>query len=74
MCNSQIFSFYVYFCLILTKQNIPFFKNSKPINLNNPAKRIIVEIQFLFVAFGASELAPLLIDIDPAVVLFICKI
>jgi len=45
-------------------------QNSKPINLNNPAKRIIVGIQFLFVAFGATVLVPLLIDIDPAVALF----
>jgi len=45
-------------------------QNSKPINLNNPAKRVIVGIQFLFVAFGATVLVPLLIDIDPAVALF----
>ena len=45
-------------------------QNSKPIDLNNPAKRIIVGIQFLFVAFGATVLVPLLIDIDPAIALF----
>ena len=45
-------------------------QNSKPINLSNPAKRIVVGIQFLFVAFGATVLVPLLIDIDPAVALF----
>jgi len=44
--------------------------NSEPINLANPAKRIVVGIQFLFVAFGATVLVPLLIDIDPAVALF----
>ncbi len=33
-------------------------------------KRIIVGIQFLFVAFGATVLVPLLIDIDPSVALF----
>jgi uracil permease len=40
------------------------------INLTNPFKRIIVGIQFLFVAFGATVLVPLLIDVDPAVALF----
>ena len=49
---------------------MPTSQNSKSINLNNPAKRIIVGIQFLFVAFGATVLVPLLIDIDPAVALF----
>ncbi len=39
-------------------------------NLNNPVKRVIIGIQFLFVAFGATVLVPLLIDIDPAVALF----
>ena len=36
----------------------------------NPTKRIIIGIQFLFVAFGATVLVPLLIDIDPAIALF----
>lgn len=40
------------------------------IQLNSPAKRIVIGIQFLFVAFGATVLVPLLIDIDPAVALF----
>jgi len=40
------------------------------INLDNPVKRVLVGIQFLFVAFGATVLVPLLIDIDPAVALF----
>ncbi|SNR75549.1 uracil permease [Lutibacter agarilyticus] len=40
------------------------------INLNNPIKRTLVGIQFLFVAFGATVLVPLLIDIDPSVALF----
>ncbi len=34
------------------------------------SKRIIVGIQFLFVAFGATVLVPLLVGIDPAVALF----
>src|SRR5680860_663384 len=42
----------------------------KSINLKNPVKRIVVGIQFLFVAFGATVLVPLLIDVDPAVALF----
>lgn len=45
-------------------------QNSESINLEHPAKRLIVGIQFLFVAFGATVLVPLLIDIDPAVALF----
>ena len=40
------------------------------INLDNPIKRVLVGIQFLFVAFGATVLVPLLIDIDPSVALF----
>jgi len=36
----------------------------------NLTKRIIIGVQFLFVAFGATVLVPLLIDIDPAVALF----
>ena len=38
-------------------------------NLSRP-KRIIIGIQFLFVAFGATVLVPLLVGIDPAVALF----
>jgi uracil permease len=45
-------------------------KKSEIINLNNPIKRTLVGIQFLFVAFGATVLVPLLIDIDPSVALF----
>jgi uracil permease len=33
-------------------------------------KRIIIGVQFLFVAFGATVLVPLLVGIDPAVALF----
>lgn len=39
-------------------------------NFDNPAKRIIIGIQFLFVAFGATVLVPLLVGIDPSVALF----
>ncbi len=41
-----------------------------PSHIANPMKRIIVGVQFLFVAFGATVLVPLLIDIDPSVALF----
>lgn len=44
-------------------------ENSAP-NFDNPAKRIIIGIQFLFVAFGATVLVPLLVGIDPSVALF----
>ncbi len=42
-------------------------KNS---HLQNPIKRTLLGIQFLFVAFGATVLVPLLVGIDPAVALF----
>lgn len=45
-------------------------QNSNSTDIKNPFKRIIVGIQFLFVAFGATVLVPLLIDIDPSVALF----
>ena len=45
-------------------------EEQETINLDNPIKRILVGIQFLFVAFGATVLVPLLIDIDPSVALF----
>ena len=51
-------------------QTPPTPPQQKAINLKNPAKRIVVGIQFLFVAFGATVLVPLLIDVDPAVALF----
>jgi len=38
--------------------------------ISNTPKRILVGIQFLFVAFGATVLVPLLIGIDPSVALF----
>jgi len=47
-----------------TSQNQTFTDTS------NPTKRIIIGIQFLFVAFGATVLVPLLINIDPSVALF----
>ncbi len=39
-------------------------------HLQNPTKRMLLGVQFLFVAFGATVLVPLLVGIDPAVALF----
>jgi uracil permease len=39
-------------------------------NQLSPTKRAIIGVQFLFVAFGATVLVPLLVGIDPAVALF----
>ena len=36
----------------------------------SPAKKTIVGVQFLFVAFGATVMVPLLIGINPATALF----
>lgn len=46
------------------------FQKSNTFNHSNLARRIVVGIQFLFVAFGATVLVPLLIDIDPSIALF----
>ncbi|MBR8712744.1 uracil-xanthine permease family protein [Porphyromonas levii] len=36
----------------------------------NPARQIVVGVQYLFVAFGATVLVPLLVGLDPASALF----
>ena len=36
----------------------------------NPIQKTIVGAQFLFVAFGATVLVPLLVGLDPSVALF----
>ena len=36
----------------------------------NPVQKTIVGVQFLFVAFGATVLVPLLVGMDPSVALF----
>ena len=36
----------------------------------SPFKRTVVGVQFLFVAFGATVLVPLLVGLDPATALF----
>ncbi|UMB54442.1 NCS2 family nucleobase:cation symporter [Lutibacter sp. A64] len=45
-------------------------QNQTLTNTSSPIKRVIIGIQFLFVAFGATVLVPLLINIDPSVALF----
>ncbi|MCT4614623.1 MAG: NCS2 family nucleobase:cation symporter [Marinifilaceae bacterium] len=46
-------------------------KNSSNLSsIDNPYKRVIFGIQFLFVAFGATVLVPLLVNIEPSVALF----
>jgi uracil permease len=45
-------------------------QETKAPGFDSPAKRIIIGIQFLFVAFGATVLVPLLVGIDPSVALF----
>lgn len=46
------------------------FQNPNEQGIQSPAKRIVLGVQFLFVAFGATVLVPLLVGIDPAVALF----
>lgn len=41
--------------------------NNKPLN---PVQKTIVGVQFLFVAFGATVLVPLLVGMDPSTALF----
>jgi len=45
-------------------------QNQTLTDTSNPIKRIVIGVQFLFVAFGATVLVPLLIDVDPSVALF----
>ena len=41
--------------------------NMKPLN---PIQKTVVGVQFLFVAFGATVLVPLLVGLDPSTALF----
>lgn len=43
---------------------------TKTVGFDSPTKRILLGVQFLFVAFGATVLVPLLVGIDPSVALF----
>ncbi len=45
-------------------------KKQKINRIESPSKRTLLGVQFLFVAFGATVLVPLLVGIDPAVALF----
>ncbi len=40
------------------------------IEILNPARQIVVGVQYLFVAFGATVLVPLLVGLDPSAALF----
>lgn len=42
-------------------------ENTKPLN---PVQKTVVGVQFLFVAFGATVLVPLLVGLDPSTALF----
>ena len=53
----------VYLCKIFFTSNM----NNKALS---PARKTIVGVQFLFVAFGATVLMPLLVGLDPATALF----
>ena len=44
--------------------------NMQPVNKLGPVQKTIVGAQFLFVAFGATVLVPLLVGFDPSVALF----
>jgi len=44
--------------------------HAAPITNVPPVRRVILGVQFLFVAFGATVLVPLLVNIDPSVALF----
>ncbi len=50
-----------------TTNPIPYMKNNTQLN---PIQKTIVGAQFLFVAFGATVLVPLLVGLDPSVALF----
>lgn len=53
---------------ICTLSNIiVFMKNNKTLG---PVQKTVVGVQFLFVAFGATVLVPLLVGLDPSVALF----
>lgn len=43
---------------------------SSPIDSLSPTRQVIVGVQYLFVAFGATVLVPLLVGLDPSAALF----
>ena len=57
----------VWIILYLQKVNKERMDNMKPLN---PIQKTVVGVQFLFVAFGATVLVPLLVGLDPSTALF----
>ena len=53
--------------LYLQKEIVKQMDNKKPLN---PLQKTVVGVQFLFVAFGATVLVPLLVGLDPSTALF----
>lgn len=43
---------------------------TSPIDQLSPARQVVVGVQYLFVAFGATVLVPLLVGLDPSAALF----
>ena len=58
---------YTYFCSGIDLTPIRIMKEDKKLGF---AHKIVVGAQFLFVAFGATVLVPLLVGLDPSVALF----
>ena len=44
--------------------------STSPIDQLSPARQVVVGVQYLFVAFGATVLVPLLVGLDPSAALF----
>ena len=67
--NYPILFKYPYFCRSICNYlyNIYLMKNDKTLG---PVQKTVVGVQFLFVAFGATVLVPLLVGLDPSVALF----
>jgi len=57
-----------YFCTRKSKM-LPQFMSSTPTTLS-PARKGLAGVQYLFVAFGATVLVPLLVGLDPSTALF----
>ena len=44
--------------------------STSPIDQLSPTRQVVVGVQYLFVAFGATVLVPLLVGLDPSAALF----
>ena len=44
--------------------------STSPIDQLSPTRQVVVDVQYLFVAFGATVLVPLLVGLDPSAALF----